>query len=144
MSWNPFNPREGTDPNLPIDLALLHRVYRMSAVLLMAGGILVWEPFGRPATVGLLLGGFLHLGLLLSLEWTVRRFVNPGQNSLRPLGIVSLFKLIAAAGVLGLAAFLATRGWLSLPWLLIGFVVPHAVLGLKVLGKMLTGSGEAR
>lgn len=126
------------DPSLVMDRAMLHRVYGMSAALLVLGAFAVSQYFGRAGVLGWMIGGGLNLALLATVEWSVVRFISPGKKSLGPVALVSLLKFVFVAVVLGLAMVGARQGIVSVLWLAGGFVLPHVVLVLKVLGRLLT------
>ncbi len=128
------------------NIEFLHRVYRTTAILAVLGGLLIAERFGLSAAIGWGLGVSLHLGSMVSVEWSVRRLLVPGQRSLRMLSLISAAKLVLVITLLAAAALAALRGLLSPFWLLAGFVLPHAVMLLKLLGQrvlLLTGAAGA-
>jgi hypothetical protein len=118
-----------------IDLDFVHRVYRTSAVVTALLAVFLWESKGRPSALGLLLGAALSLLIIAGLEWSVRRYIQPESRSPSALIVVSLLKLLVAALVLVLAFVGATRGWIALPWVLLGFALPHVVAALKLVGQ---------
>lgn len=125
------------DYGLGLDLNFFRRVHRTSLVLTVLTGALIWEMFRMPAAVGWVTGSALSLLMLAGVEWTVLRFVRPGNRSTRGLLGMLLLKLVGAATVLGLAFVGALNGWLSLLWLLGGFALPHSVIFLKLIGQKL-------
>jgi hypothetical protein len=127
-----------------IDLDFIHRVYRTSLVLVLIAAVLLWEALGAPSALGWMAGALLGLGMLAGVEWSVRRFIRPeAQTAGRVLG-ASLAKLGAAALALILAFLAARRGWLSLVWVLLGFTLPHAVIVLKLAGRILNARMRTR
>ena len=126
-----------------IDLDFVHRVYRTSGVLALLIGLFLWEGRGAPSALGWLLGSVLSLGLLAGVEWSVRRFIQPEAQSASRVVLASLLKLLAAAAVLFFAFIAALRGWISLPWVLAGFALPHLVAGLKLAGQWVISRNPA-
>jgi hypothetical protein len=119
------------------DLSFLHRVYRTSAVLTFAGGIFVATRFGWSPALGFMIGAAISVLSLLTVEWTVRRYVASGGAAGRSVAATFMLKLPAIAGLLLLAGLAGKRGWVSLLWIVPGFALPHAVIVLKLLGRWL-------
>ncbi|HTE18564.1 MAG TPA: hypothetical protein VK689_09315 [Armatimonadota bacterium] len=126
-------PADGVAPG--IDLDFFHRVYRTSIILALLGALLIWEPFGAAVVLGWLWGAGLSLLALASLEWSVRRFIRPDVRSARSLVGVMVVKLLGVTVVLALAFIGAREGWISLFGVLAGFMLPHAVVVLKLVGQ---------
>jgi len=126
-----------------LDLAFFQRVYRTSLILVLLGSLLIWERFRAPSALGWLMGAGVSLLMLAGLEWSVRQFVRPEQQSMNHLLGVTAIKMVVV-GALLLGAFLgALRGWISLVWMLGGFALPHAVIVLKLIGQKLNASSPA-
>lgn len=121
-----------------MDLSFLRRVYLTSVWVSGLSAAAVYSRYSPRAGLGLLFGALLSLFLLMSLEWGVRRFVGPETRSAgRLLGLVLLH--LTLAGVMLVVAFLLARaGLLSLFWVIPGYALPHAVVGLKLVGRFLT------
>jgi hypothetical protein len=130
------------DPLAGIDLAFIHRVYRTSGVLAVLSGLLIWERLRAPSALGWLLGSALSLLALAGVEWSVRRFVQPAAQSARSLAGTLLVKMLLIGVVMALAFAGALRGWISLPWVLAGFTLPHVVIVLKLIGQKLRHAGS--
>jgi hypothetical protein len=132
---------------IKIDFDFIHRVYRTSSILLVLLGALIWEAASWRSAVGFAFGAAVSLGMLAMAEWSVRKWVNPGEQSMKRLAAVSTAKLFGGMFLLILAFLAARQGWMNLLWVLPGFAMPHAVLLLKLLGQkvraMTAGSGEA-
>src|SRR5688500_16196976 len=126
-----------------LDLDFIHRVYRTTLIVALLAGALVWERFGLAALLGWLLGVALSLGILRSAELSVRTFLKPDQQSVRPMVASSLGKT-AVVFVLILLAFLgAERGWINLIALAAGFPLPGLILALKLIGHMAVEASKA-
>ena len=130
---------EGVSPG--IDLDFFHRVYRTSLIVALLGALLMWEAFGAPGVLGWLWGVALSLLALASLEWSIRRFIRPEARSARSLVGIMLVKMVAITVILALAFAAALRGWISLIWVLVGFMLPHAVVMLKLVGQKVRALG---
>jgi hypothetical protein len=135
------------EPPIPgltgLDLDFIHRTYRTSLILTAIGFPLLWEALSLRAGVGWLVGVLLSLAMLAGVEWTVRRYVRPETSSTRSMLGASAAKMLLAAGVLVLAFIAAQRGWLSLVWVLVGFMLPHVVIVLKLVGRMVNARMRA-
>lgn len=125
-----------------LDGSFLRRVYGVSVGLGLLGALFLAAKLSRGAAVGFLYGVALSLGLLVTLEWGVRRLVRPGSELRSVLKLQGLLFLhfLAGGGLVVLAFVLARRGWLSLLWLLPGYGLPHVVFGMKLLGRWLTAA----
>jgi hypothetical protein len=126
-----------------LDLSFIHRVYRTSIIVGIIAALLIWERFGPRAAMGWSLGSTLSLFALAMLEWSVRRYIQPGAKSMRSLIVVSLAKTLLMFVVLGLSYVAATNGWLSLLWVLPGFMLPHLIIGLKFVGQKVVATSRA-
>jgi hypothetical protein len=125
-----------------IDLDFIHRVYRTSTIVVALFGALAWERWGWQAAAGLGFGALLSLGLIAIGEWSVRRWVNPGAQSLKQLAKVTVAKLTAGFVLLLLAFVAAQQRWINaifLVFVLPGFALPHVILLLKLLGQKIRG-----
>ena len=120
---------------LVLDLAFFHRVYRTTLILMALGALLCWQPFGSRGVLGWLIGSGLSLFMLAGVEWSIVRFLQPNVRSTRGLVGVFLAKMLAATAILVFAFIAALNRWIHLPWVLIGFAMPHLVVGLKLLGQ---------
>jgi len=81
------------------------------------------------------------------VEATVRRYLTPDSKTLSTLAGRSMAKLFGFAAILLLAFLGAKRGWVSLVWILVGYALPHGVIGLKIAGRKLLdvmGSGTRK
>jgi hypothetical protein len=126
-----------------LDLSFIHRVYRTSLIVVVIAMLLIWERFGLRAALGWALGSTMSLLGIASLEWSVRRYIQPGAKSLRPLFLMSIVKFLLAAVILAFAFVAALRGWLSLLWVLPGFMLPHVIIGLKFVGQKIVAVSRA-
>ena len=122
-----------------LDLSFIHRVYRTTLILVVLFGVLIWDVFRLPGLLGWLLGTTLSLLALKGLEWSVRRFIQPQAQSVKALMGAIVAKMLLVGIVLVLAFMAALRGWISLLWVLVGFTLPHIVIGLKLIGQKLRG-----
>ena len=119
-----------------LDLSFIHRVYRTTLILLAVTTPLVWARFHVQAASGWLIGALINLGIVASVEWSVRQYfrVAAGQGSGgKMVGLYFLKVLLTGALMLG-AFILRKNGWLSFRWLLFGFPLPLLVVILKFVG----------
>lgn len=122
-----------------LELAFLHRVYRTTLIVMLVVGLLVWERFGPRATLGWMAGVSMGLLILVSVEWSVRRYFQPGTKPSGAMVLVSVLKLPIALGLMVLLWMAAQRRWISVPWVGIGFPLAGMVTLLKLVGQKLTG-----
>ncbi len=122
-----------------LDLGFVHRVYRTTLILLLITTPIIWEAFHVGAALGWAIGVLLSLGVIVSVEWGVKQFVQAGANSAATGKMAGLYliKVLLIGLLLALAFYLRSHGLLSLRWLLAGFPVPAAVVVLKLLGAVL-------
>jgi hypothetical protein len=125
-----------------IDFSFFHRVYRTSVLVAVVLGMAVWGRFGPPAAAGWAYGAALSVALLVGVEWSVRRFVRAGAETLGPLVGFSMLKLFVISGGLFFAFYAATRGWLSLLFVLGGFSLPPLIILLKFAGRKLADAAR--
>jgi hypothetical protein len=133
MNEQPPNPPH----SLGVDLNFLHRVYRTSLILLLLVAIFLFERGLPKSSLGWMVGGLLNLGLLAGVEFSIRKFVQPGSKSLTPMTGLLVGKLLFATAVLALVMWAAVNKWINPVWVLLGFMMPHAVLILKLVGQKL-------
>ena len=119
-----------------LDLSFIHRVYRTTLILLVITTPLIWGRFHVQAALGWLIGALIALGLVASVEWSVRQYfrVAAGQGSGGKM-VGLYFAKVVLVGALMLGAFILRKnGWLSFRWLLFGFPLPALVVMLKFVG----------
>jgi hypothetical protein len=126
-----------------LDLNFIHRVYRTTLILLLVSTPLMWSIFRTQAALGWLVGALLALGVVASVEWSVRQFFQgmagggaAGGSGGKMIGLYLLKVVVIGALMVG-AFYLRKQGLLSFKWLLIGFPLPAVVVLLKFMGIQL-------
>lgn len=121
-----------------IDEAFFGRVYRTSAFLWAFGLLVCFARFGWQAAAGWTVGSAVSVGILRSLEWSIRRFFVPdnpaAQGQLAKLSIVKLFVLLA---VLAMVVLVGGKSFAFIGAFCIGILLTQAVICFKVLGMAL-------
>jgi hypothetical protein len=130
-------PGTGPPGAFELDPTFISRVFRTAVVVTALGALVFCERFGLPAALGWTLGALVNLGSLRALEWTVRGFTTSGRASPTLLAALSMLKLLVIIGILAGAFVAARAGRLSLIWVVPGFMMPHLVIVLKIVGLKL-------
>lgn len=131
---------ENGSPNPPhllgaLDLDFLPRVYRTSLIVAVLVGAFIWEGAGTKSALGWTMGVALSVLGLLGTEMAVRRFINPEASSTRGLVGASCLKLVLLFSLVIGVFVAALRGWINPIWTLPGFMLPHAIILLKLAGR---------
>jgi hypothetical protein len=129
-------------PGLGVDF--MHRVYRTTAIVAVLLGALAWERFGAKVGIGWAFGVLLSLGVLVSVELTVRRFIRPEEQSVRSMTLLTVGKMGVIFALLFLAFLGAKQGWLNLLGVAAGFPLPGFIFVLKLVGLKLVEGSRSR
>ncbi len=140
-----------SQPNLPppalpgislLELGLLKRLYRTTALVAAFTGLMIWSRFSVPAALGWLVGVSLSLSMYWLLETTVTRFL--AKENANPTGLVlaSLGKMLGLVVVGVLLALGAKYRAINLLWVVGGVTLPHVVLVLKLVGRQVVAASN--
>lgn len=127
------NPAASASPDAGIDAGFLRRVYLMSVLMAVLGGLLFGQRMGGAWGLGFFLYGMWSTANLWALEQLLRLVVRPDGRQPLPILVAGAVKLPI---LYGLGAWIALKGDYPATSLMAGFSVPLAVIFLKVLGRM--------
>jgi F-type H+-transporting ATPase subunit a len=120
-------------PDAGIDGAFLRRVYIMSAIVAVLGGVLASQRLGGSWGLGFFLYAIWSTANLWALEQLLRLVVRPSGRQPLAILVASTVKLPL---LYGLGAWIALSGDFPATALMAGFSVPLAVIVLKTVGRL--------
>ena len=118
-----------------IDEGFIARVYRTSAYVWAFGAMVAWSVAGPYAALGWTVGSAISVGLLVAIEWIVRRAVRPGN--LRAKKVLTNAALLHWPIILMLLAAAVWLGGRRVAYIIAfaaGLGLVQAVIVLKAIG----------
>jgi F-type H+-transporting ATPase subunit a len=125
------NPAASASPDAGMDGAFLRRVYFMSALVAVLGGLLASQRLSGNWGLGFFLFALWSTANLWALEQLLRLVVRPAGRQPLAILVASMVKLPI---LYGLGAWIALADRFPVASLMAGFSVPLAVITLKAVG----------